>query len=39
MGRPSLLHLEVDAAGGSAVAARVAGDVVPVSRGRIAVPG
>jgi trans-2,3-dihydro-3-hydroxyanthranilate isomerase len=38
MGRPSLLHLEVDAAGGSAVSARVAGDVVPVSRGRIAVP-
>lgn len=38
MGRPSHLHVEVDAAGGRAVAARVAGDVVPVSSGRIVVP-
>lgn len=38
MGRPSVLRLEVDAAGGAAVAARVAGNVVPVSRGRVAVP-
>lgn len=38
MGRPSTLHLEVDASGGRAVAARVAGDVVGVSRGLIAVP-
>lgn len=38
MGRPSTLHVEVEASGGRAVQARVAGDVVRVSQGRIAVP-
>lgn len=38
MGRPSTLHLEVDAARGVATSARVSGDVVRVSAGRIAVP-
>lgn len=38
MGRPSVLHLEVDAVAGRAVEARVSGDVVRVSRGWIAVP-
>lgn len=38
MGRPSTLHVEVDAAAGVATSARVTGEVVRVSRGRIAVP-
>jgi trans-2,3-dihydro-3-hydroxyanthranilate isomerase len=38
MGRPSTLHVEVDAEGGQAVQARVSGSVVPVSSGTITVP-
>lgn len=38
MGRPSMLHVEVDAEGGRAVRARVAGDVVRASTGEVAVP-
>ena len=38
MGRPSVLHVQVDAAGGRAVEARVSGDVVRVSRGWISAP-
>lgn len=38
MGRPSVLHVEVDAASGRAVEARVSGDVVRVSRGWIIAP-
>ena len=38
MGRPSTLHVEVDAEGGRAVRARVSGSVVPVSSGTITVP-
>jgi trans-2,3-dihydro-3-hydroxyanthranilate isomerase len=38
MGRPSTLHVAVDADAGRAVEARVTGNVVPVSTGRIAVP-
>ncbi|MCU0264765.1 MAG: PhzF family phenazine biosynthesis protein [Actinomycetia bacterium] len=38
LGRPSTLRCRVDAVGGAAVRARVAGGVVPVAQGRIAVP-
>jgi len=38
MGRPSLLSGRVDAAGGVARIAHVAGHVVPVAAGTIAVP-
>jgi len=38
MGRPSLLHVEVDARDGAAVAARVSGGAVRVSSGRVRVP-
>ncbi|GAB2687619.1 PhzF family phenazine biosynthesis protein [Thalassiella azotivora] len=38
LGRPSTLRVEVEARDGRAVAARVTGDVVPVSRGTVAVP-
>lgn len=38
MGRPSVLHGRVEAAGGRPVACRVAGQVVPVATGTIAVP-
>lgn len=38
MGRPSVLRVEVDAVSGRAVEARVAGDVVRVSRGWITAP-
>jgi len=38
MGRPSVLHVEVDAVSGRAVEARVAGDVARVSRGWITAP-
>ena len=38
MGRPSELRLAVDARVGAAVSARVSGDVVRVSCGRIVVP-
>jgi len=39
MGRPSLLHLEVDKQGGEITAVRVGGSSVLVSEGTIAVPG
>ncbi|HEX5535444.1 MAG TPA: PhzF family phenazine biosynthesis protein [Actinomycetales bacterium] len=38
LGRPSTLHVEVDAEGGRAVQARVSGSVVPVSSGTISAP-
>jgi trans-2,3-dihydro-3-hydroxyanthranilate isomerase len=38
MGRPSTLACRVEARSGAAVRCRVAGDVVPVARGEIAVP-
>lgn len=38
MGRPSLMHCSVVAAGGRPVQARVSGSVVPVARGEIRVP-
>ncbi len=38
MGRPSLLHVEVDADGGRAVSARVSGRVVEVAAGTIRTP-
>lgn len=38
MGRPSVLHGRVEVAGGRPVACRVAGQVVPVATGTIAVP-
>ncbi len=38
MGRPSVLHGRVEAVGGRPVACRVAGQVVPVATGTIAVP-
>lgn len=38
MGRPSVLHCRVEAVGGRPVACRVAGQVVPVATGTIAVP-
>lgn len=39
MGRPSLLHLEVDKQGGEITAVRVGGSSVLVSEGTIALPG
>lgn len=39
LGRPSWLHVEVDAAHGRAVRARVSGDVVAISSGAVAIPG
>ena len=39
MGRPSLLHLEVDKRGGEITAVRVGGSSVLVSEGTMAVPG
>lgn len=38
MGRPSTLVVEVDAAGGKAIAARVSGNAVAVSSGEVAIP-
>jgi trans-2,3-dihydro-3-hydroxyanthranilate isomerase len=38
LGRPSTLRVEVEAAGGRAVATRVSGDVVAVSTGVVAIP-
>lgn len=38
IGRPSALHVEVDAVAGRAVEARVSGDVVAVSSGVVAIP-
>ncbi len=39
MGRPSLLHLEVDKQGGEITAVRVGGNTVLVSEGTMAIPG
>ncbi|HSK81519.1 MAG TPA: PhzF family phenazine biosynthesis protein [Thermoanaerobaculia bacterium] len=39
MGRPSLLHLEVDKAGGAITAVRVGGGAVLVSEGSMEIPG
>ncbi len=39
LGRPSVLRVEVEAAGGRAVVARVSGDVVAVSNGEVSIPG
>lgn len=38
MGRPSLLYVEADLAGGKTTAVRVGGSAVPVSRGTMTVP-
>lgn len=38
LGRPSTLHGQVEARGGTPISCRVGGTVVPVSRGTIAVP-
>ena len=39
VGRPSLLYVEADRAGGRTTAVRVGGSAVPVSRGTMVVPG
>lgn len=38
MGRPSILHVEADRAGGTTSAVRVGGSAVPASRGTMSVP-
>ena len=38
MGRPSILHVEADRAGGTTSAVRVGGGAVRVSRGIMAIP-